>query len=355
MAWIGAIAAIGGGLLANQSSRDAARASRFSPMGVGAPGYANWGGLAAQNNGFGGVEVRTSPQFDMQQRGMYEAGQAALGRYNQGVQNQLGSDFLRGSYAQNDLMQQGLFGNLFNQSQATTPYQQQDFMGGVNGGMLQNIDPTAMGNQYTNMLRQQAQPGEQQAANSMASRLFGSGRLGTTGGQGMMGELVNQQNQADLGRQIAGQQFGLQQGLMAQQGYDQARANQQGLMLNQFGANQQGQMNQFGIDQGMFGRMLDMYNSGSDMTQDRFGRAMQLFGGENAINQQNMGDFMGFLGGHQSNTQTMLDYARLSASGGQAQTTANANAAQMRNAGNQDMIAGFMRAMGSMNQNDDED
>ncbi len=61
-----------------------------------------------------------------------------------------------------------------------------------------------LANNITDMLRQQAQPAEQQAAQGLAQRLFSSGRLGQTGGQGMMGNLVQAQQMADLQRQQAG-------------------------------------------------------------------------------------------------------------------------------------------------------
>jgi len=114
--------------------------------------------------------------------------------------------------------------------------------------------------------------------------------------------------------------------------------------MNNMLTNQQGQMNQFGLDQGLFQRNLDLYTNSQTATQDRFNRALQLFGGENALNQQNLANFQGLLGSQQSQQQGLMDLARIGASVGQAQTTANANAAMMRNQGNQDLIAGFMSA-----------
>jgi hypothetical protein len=313
------------------------------------------------------------------------------------------------------------------------PYQQQNF-GNLRGNMLSGFDPNQAASQYTDMLRQQAQPQEQQAAASALTKLHGRGRLGTTGGMNAYQGLMDSQNQADLGRQIAGQQHGLQQQLMAQQGLDSALNNEQGRQLGAFGANQQGMMNQYGIAQGLgqtgaglmgsamgnagmaqqmaqgadafgFNRLMglndtqfnrgymtdqtnadrsmynnqlgmnvnqmgfdrsmamnqnaynqmqgnygmanQLYTASNSATQDRFMRAMQMFGGDNAIQQQYLSNFSGLLGAQQGQNQQLMDLSRIGASVGQAQTTAGANAAMMRNQGNQDMIAGFLGAMGS--------
>jgi len=344
--WIAGIASIAGGLLSNRSSRSAQRGSQYQPWstrfaGVGNADYIKGRGLVLTD----GNPVLTNALSEGQMR--------SLGQFYDGQQNALGQDFLRGNYLNSEITSQGLFDQLMGAGQGTQ-YNPTNFMGGVNDGMLQGLDPNALASNYTNLLRQQALPQEQQATSNALNSLFGTGRLGTTGGALQMRELQQAQQQADIGRQVAGQQFGLQQALQAQQGYDQARANQMGLMMNQFGANQQGKMNQFGIDQGMFGRTLDMFNSGSDMTQNRFMRAMQLFGGENALNQQYLSNFTGLLGAQQSQQQTLLDMARIGAGVGQSQTAANANAAQMRNQSNQDMIAGFMNAINSWSQNKKE-
>jgi hypothetical protein len=96
-----------------------------------------------------------------------------------------------------------------------------------------------------------------------------------------------------------------------------------------------------------------LYTASNSATQDRFARAMQLFGGENALNQQFLGNFQGLLGSQQSQQQQIMDLSRIGASVGQSQTTANANAAAMRNQGNQDMIAGFMSALSNWQKNQD--
>lgn len=335
MGWIAGLGAVAGGLISANSSANAAKGMQYRPWNSNMAGV---GGVQMRNN-----MISYTPDMRMQNATnplMY----GALNQYQQGQQNSLGQDFLRNIYGQAQGESVGQLGSLQDSAASITPYQGQNFMSNLNGGMLGSFDPNQAGSNYTNMLRQQALPQEQQATASAMTGLFNKGRLGTTGGMNAMGELQNQQQQSDLGRQIAGQQYGLQSQLQSQQGYDQARMNQQGMMMNNFNTNQQGMMNQFGMDQGMFQRNLDLYTNSSTATQDRFQRALQLFGGENALNQQNLNDFTGLLGAQQSQQQTLMDQARIAASVGSAQTSANSNAAQIRNQGNQDLIAGFLGA-----------
>lgn len=78
-------------------------------------------------------------------------------------------------------------------------------------GALGSFDPTQAGQAYSGMLDQQDAQGQQVAAQGLGQRLFNTGSLGTTGGQGLFGQLVQAQNQQHLGNQIAGQQLGQQQ------------------------------------------------------------------------------------------------------------------------------------------------
>ncbi len=342
MAWVMGLASLAGGLMSNSSSNSAARGMQYRPWSVNMPGVggANFSGgrlnLINGNNALDGA--------------LRQGQMGSLGSFFEGQQNRLGQPFLRDSFANADMGQdqalQGLFGNA-----GYGGYQGPNLMQGLNAGMLGNFNPNDAANQYTNLLRSQAQPQEQQAASSALTNLFGTGRLGSTGGMNAYQGLMDSQNQADIGRQVAGQNFGLQQQLMAQQGYDQARQNQQGLMMNNFGAGQQGLMNNFGINQGLFDRNMGLYTASNTATQDRFNRALQLFGGENALNQQDFSNFTGLLGAQQSGQQMLMDMGRIGSSVGQAQTAANSNAAMMRNQSNQDMISGFLGAMGSWAKN----
>lgn len=497
MAWIGALAGLAGSYLSNQSSNSAAEGMRYQPWTTSMPGVGNaqfYGGrlniqdgnpalsralqqgqmgslgqfFQGQQNQLGQAYLRDAtanadnsqaaglqglmgsgglPQFHNLtniQSGVPNT-QSAYG-VNQGLPNSFFGDQSQFQNQANQAQQLGSMGlqqaqggyggqNFMNAGQGFLgPYQQQNFSN-LRGNMLSNFDPNKASSDYTNLLRAQAMPAEQQAASGALSKLFGSGRLGTTGGQTAYQGLMDSQNQADIGRQVAGQQFGLGQQLQAQQGIDSALNNEQGRQLGGFGANQQGMMNQYGLAQGLsqagaglmgsafgnaaaglglgqnadafgfnrqmgvnqagydrgmnanqvdfgqqmargqmgfdqsyglnqmdynrqlqqnqlgFDRANSLYTSSNNATQDRFNRALQLFGGENAYNQQQLGNFQGLLGAQQSQNQQGMDLARIGASVGQSQTTANSNAAMMRNSSNQDMIAGFMNAIGGWAQN----
>lgn len=203
-------------------------------------------------------------------------------------------------------------------------------------GQLGSFNPNQLASDYANNLRAQAAPGEQNAANALAQSLFNTGRLGSTGGAQLMGELGKSLANADIGRTIAGQQLaGQEQSRMAglAQGFGQTG---EGMNLNAFNANLQGaqaagglqgmlagilgqqggldqqaygqafQNNQAGFDRGTqlnqsdyerlmqanqmgYDRSVQMqglgYNQGLNTTQQRFANAMQLFGGVQGQNQ----------------------------------------------------------------------
>lgn len=410
MGWIAAVAGLAGAGMSAYSSRQNAKdaAASARPWGVTSPfGWVDF------SRGY--ADIR-DPQEASAHATANALGGAnnALDRYMGGVENQLGMQYLGGennlANVSNDIRLQGLagqsglpqsfFGNgqgfqqqagmaqgLGSQAlgQAFGGYGGQGFLNAgqnllngqqnLTGNMMTNFQPGQAASQYTDLLRQQALPGEQQATASAMTGLFNRGRLGTSGGAMQMGQLQQSQQQADLGRQIAGQQHGLQQQLMQQQGYDQALNAEQGRQLNQYGAASQlsgtgaglfGQAynnaglgmglgqgaDAFGFDRMMglnntnFDRQNQLYTAATNSTQDRFNRAMQMFGSNNAINQQSLADFQGLLGAYQGQNQQLLDVARLGASVGQGQSAAGVAAANMRNQGNQDLIAGFMGAAG---------
>lgn len=76
-------------------------------------------------------------------------------------------------------------------------------------------------------LRAAALPQENIQANSVANRLFNTGRLGTTGGANVLGQLSQAQQQADLQRQlVAGQESRAAQSSALQQALEALRGNQ---------------------------------------------------------------------------------------------------------------------------------
>lgn len=190
--------------------------------------------------------------------------------YNPATGGYLGSvtDPTNQNNAQN-LMQMGgsMLGNYSNMS-SMLPFAQNEFntSAGIMNGMtgpnslgagfetagrgflssLGSMDPNQLASSYTQNLRTAALPQEQNAAASMAQQLFNSGRLGSTGGATLMGNLAKQIEEADIQRVIAGQQYG---------GQEQSRVAGLAGQLGQLGQNMQ-----------------------LSPTQQRFQNAMQLFG-----------------------------------------------------------------------------
>lgn len=146
---------------------------------------------------------------------------------------------------------------------------------------IANQDPSQIAGQQLDILRQQAQPGEQRAVNSTLDRLFSQGRLGTTGGANIVGRLAESQNQADLGRQITA--FDFARGI---QGDATNRAGALGGLSEQ-------------LAQGGFGRTLGAFDFAGKRAQDRFGVAQQLFDNQNTSRQLNLNQALQSLGGVQ--------------------------------------------------------
>jgi hypothetical protein len=211
--------------------------------------------------------------------------------------------------------------------------------------------PQAAAQHYTDLLRQQALPQEQQAASSMMNNLFARGRLGTTGGANQMGALQSAQSQADIQRQIAGQDFGFNQRLQ-QLGAAQSLSNQG---VGMFGAGMQNAGMGLNIGQQAdafgFNRMMGLNQENYSRTQDRFNRGMQMFGLDMGLKQQDLLDAGTLAGLRQGENQQLMDLGRIGASVGSAQASAGAQAAQIRNAGTQNAIAGMMGAFDSWNSN----
>jgi hypothetical protein len=154
------------------------------------------------------------------------------------------------------------------------------------GRLLGSADSAqAMGNQMTAQLNNLARPAEEQAVNKKFNSLFGTGRLGNTGGQGELGQLALAQSQAQDARNLAGMQFGADQ--FAQ---NQALANQflgtGGSLTN---ADQSMAATVGGIGAGMFGLGQNTAQAGTNasigmdernvqLQDDRLARTEALFG-----------------------------------------------------------------------------
>lgn len=172
---------------------------------------------------------------------------------------------------------QGALGNMpqgaFNQ------YQNQ--MGQAMG--MAGQDVSGIMNNRLDLLRQQAKPGEEQAYNSLENRLFSQGRMGSTGGNSQLQAFAKGLGEADLTRQLAAQDLGLQtQGM---------NLNQAGMFGNLAGQNFQGALG---------------YNDlGANRAAQRMQNAMQLFGFGNQLQQQQMQSGLGGLTGMLGMDQSM--------------------------------------------------
>lgn len=183
-------------------------------------------------------------------------------------------------------------------------------------GALGSFNPQDAASSYTNNLRAQALPQQQQAAQSLAQNLFNTGRLGSTGGANLYGQLTQAQNQQDLGFQLAGQQYG---------GQEQSRIAGLGQSLGQAGTGinaQYGQLNnQFQNDQ--FNRNIQSDQYTNQRAQQRFQNAMSLFGSGLQNQQVQQGNALGLLQGAQGLDQNLLQAIGIGGTMGAQQSNAN--------------------------------
>lgn len=176
-------------------------------------------------------------------------------------------------------------------------------------GLLGERPPSyqATADQRLNLLRQRAQPYEERATNSIFSRLYGQGRLGTSGGSQNLGDFGAELARADLGRQVEAQNFGDQ--LYGRDLQASLARNQMGSSL--FGQSLQGLLEgtQLGGSLGaqylggagtslgalapIFGNQFSTGTGFNDATnqraQQRIQSAMQMFGFGNELTGQDLG------------------------------------------------------------------
>jgi len=376
----GLIGKVGAGLLtgsnAKSNAADAgqyAQQAAFTPTGISMPGLGV--GYDAAGNYQGQI---TNPMNQMNAQSMIGASNTLWGNYL-GAGNPLAQ--LQGAYGQSmqglnglpgmggvnalgsnyQAQTQGIMGQL---GQLGSTLQGQQFGDAANSilGSLGSFDPNQLAGSYADNLRQMARPGEQNAANALAQRLFNTGRLGSTGGQRMMGEMANQMEQADIARTVAGQQLA---------GQEQSRLG--GLAGNLSGVQQglTGAMagllgQQAGIGNQALGMAATLqgqdYNQMSSTTNQRFQNAMQLFGAGNTQQNQSMqGAFQAMgLGTSMGNmdVQNMLQAMQLSGQLSSARSGANANAYMpqlqanvAQNDTNASNMQGILGALGGLFQN----
>ena len=129
--------------------------------------------------------------------------------------------------------------------------------------------------QTLDQLRAQALPEQERATSRLLTDLFGTGRLGTTGGANIVGRLAEAQNQQDLGFQLAAGAEGRA-----------AQAQAAGL-ASQFaglGSGLAGQ--QEALLQGAFGRFGQTANLAADLNERRFRRGLESTGLQAGLLQQ---------------------------------------------------------------------
>jgi hypothetical protein len=260
---------------------------------------------------------------------LYQAAMGGMGQYNQGMSNIFGAA-MNNPYAQ----QQMAIG--------------QQFMGAT----PQNYDSVM--NERLGLLREQAAPFEQRATDSLFGRLYGQGRLGSTGGGRDIEAFARGLGQADTSRALDAQGF-------AEQLYGrdlQAALQQQGMGANLFsggvsnylqGLGQAGNlatMGQQGVSN-MLGMGVDWNQLGYSRANDRMARAEGLFGFGNqmsGIPAQQAGTYMNLLSGLTGEQANMVQQGQ---SAGQVQAQAGANAGQlyMQGAG-QSPLGGFLSGFG---------
>lgn len=215
-------------------------------------------------------------------------------------------------------VQSGL-SNLFNLS-GTAARAGQDMMA-RRGGTFNNLAA-----QRLRSLREGARPAEERAIDQRLNALFSQGRLGTTGGSQVLGELALQQELADQNRIVESQNFAQQQQNVEAQQALQA----QGLGANLLGQAQQGAAQGISAGQNLLGLSL-----GSEQFGRSLGAQLGQFGlgqlpGLRGMSQQ-QAQFLSSLGEQQrgTNLQAALSAAGQDQARAQALSGLGLNLAQM--------------------------
>lgn len=292
-------------------------------------------GQRISDMGMFGAERTLADMYGNTQRGSNFADMGAtdyMGTYGSvqgyGLPNQglyAGADAAMGQYG-------NLFGNLAQQS-AQNPYavQQmqlgQQFMGAAPQS-YQDVAASRLG-----LLRDQAAPFEERAANSLQNRLFSQGRLGSTGGGRDIEAFARGLGQADTSRQLDAQTMA--EGLYGRD--QQYAAQQQAMGANLFsgGANnwmqglgQAGQLGQLGANTA--GQRYDLgmnwNQAGYNRANARMDRAAQLFGFGNTMQTQsaaNADPWLKILSGLTGEQNNMINASAALGGGGQTTTAGN--------------------------------
>lgn len=351
------------------ATKDAAQLAQFNPFNVSGPGGTSTIQDGQINMGLSG-----------QQQGLFDAlgGTAMQGLSGAGPNaqfadqfRQLGGQALPGAFG--GVQNAPGMGGLFSQFQGqVNPMAQMLGAGGIMGlqgaqpqfgGLTQqlaqqgqgmfNTDVSGIINDRFNALSQQAAPGEERAFNSLQNRLFSQGRLGSTGGSRDFEAFGRGLGDAQLSRQMAAQNLGLQtQAQQAGIGSQLFGAAQGfgGLDLNRLTGGLGAASNAFGQAGGLFG---NVFGAGAQSNQADFSRALQrmqaaqgMFGFGQGLNEADFGQGLQALGGQQSIEAGLRANTGLGLEGGAAGASAGANQARIMAAGGSP-VGGFLSSLGS--------
>lgn len=210
-------------------------------------------------------------------------------------------------------------------------------------------------------LRGLAKPAEERLVNSRINNLFSQGRLGTTGGANILGELSDSLAREDMGRVIASQDFAQNQineernFLQGQQGLGTTLMDMglRGITAEQSNALQRGG---FGAELlrlaaanrgGALASVEASDTASLSRGQRRLGNAQSLFNFGDAMDASELDRALAALGGSQTIDQTLMDQARIGASVGSAQASAGANAGALRAQGSGSILGGALSGLGA--------
>ena len=367
--------AVGGKLSSDaykKANRQASTAAAFNPWDasnpMGSVGFAD-GNINMQfNEGQQGQWDQLGGMFGNQMMGGQNAGfQNFAGGVGNNQMPQLWNQFL-GASGQIPNQAFGMFGNQMQNYGGMAEAGAMSGLGqafgpGMNQGLSQNMFNQGMGMvgqnfdalaaERTNLLRQQAAPFEEQARNAMFQDLFSKGQMGGKAGANSMEQFGNALTQADLGRQMAGQDLAMNM-------YGQN--NQAGLGM--LGMGFQGQQNDLNrnlgmgsLGQGMLGAAGQFAGQGLDASvgqsnlvnqraTQRLGEASQMmFGGQTMQNQQFM-NALNMLQGQGGMMGQLGNMATLGANVGGQGADAGANQARYLSKNNTSNTGSFLSNVG---------
>jgi len=334
----GAIGSTVGSLLGGSNASSGARANqntaaqyadqtKWQNAGISAGGY----NVTSDNGNISGSI--SDPTNQNLAQSLYGQGSGLMSQFSGGTQippellqalqqanGQMGGIGAQGGSILSGLMQgMGQTGNQLGMNAAMggnySTRQGNGFMGMGNAalGQLGSFDPTQAGQNYSSMLDQSQQQGNQTAADSMAQRLYNSGMLGSTGGANQMGMLEQQQNMQHMQNQIAGQQLGQGQQMNLAGMAQSLGQTGQGMNLAGINSNNQSNQTNYGLLGNMFSQGLgaqnQQFNQGMSLAQQPFANASSAYGQGLSTNQQTLQGALGALGLGQSFSQA--DFSNL--------------------------------------------